>query len=373
MNASRDDALRDILEDAQRRLAGIRLEVPGLGDGKPAAPSPSQWAAAELALPGEVPPAAPPAASAPSVRPPEPEPVPAAEPPARAPSPAATPERGEVQPLAEAPVAEAPVERVASAPVEPDPAPEPAPRPARPEPPPTPRAAPAWLSPWRTRPVTAAAALGLAAAAAALVILRGATPPRAPAVRAEDGRWYSAGEREVVVRARGAEPARLPLRSTWRSLALTPGWVWGMDGQSSTVERVSEDGSNARSFQLDHVPAALFGRHPHLWTIDPSRRQARQYLVAESMLGTFLQPLDARRLPLPVTEADLFVEEDGRLLVLERGSAALSVVDGAGRACASPVSSGARLVSDRGRPALIVETGGSRALRGLPKLCVPAP
>ncbi len=264
--ADPDAELERILTAALSQLNGIRLELPSLEDGRPAPLSPQVWAAESLspARPKEE------LQRVRSVELPPPPPL-------------------------QAPAAE--------------PSPQPAPQVARPQHPGM-IAAVLLLATgfglwWSLRATQTQTVLPLAS--------YDAIAARGPA------EWLVSRQRELLLYDASSQPRVLArLLKPLTALFWTDGTLYGIDGGNTLFLWESME-APAQVFSLDHVPTAIYARPPHVWTLD-DRGSLRQFLLARSMTGVFLQPLDR----VEVRHwGDFSLADDGTLLLLERSSGQL--------------------------------------------------
>ena len=201
-----------------------------------------------------------------------------------------------------------------------------------------PAAIPAVLPPPRRTPAPAAKErrprrLGLFVAAALLAAgsgiwwSRNATRPQtvlplaffdALAARGE-GEWLVAKQQELLLYSAEPKPRVLNrLSQPLTSMVWAEGTLYGTDGKKTLFcwDRVD---APPKTFSLDHSPVALYARPPNLWTLDESGT-LRQFYLAISMTGIFLQPLDRAEVRL---SGDFSLAEDGGLILLERSSGQL--------------------------------------------------
>ncbi len=265
-----------IPEEVRLLIGAVRLEVPELEDGSPSPPSPAVWASALFAA--TPPPAAPPAL----------EPLP----PLRV-------EPDEVE-----------IEEVASIDLGPVSVPEPE-EASEPEP----------LSA-RAR---AALAAGLVAAGALCWLgwtLRAFTVPipasslAAAAGRADGGIAAAQGAGVKFYDRGGRETGSLTLEKAPSSIAWDSGFLYVVDGSGKRVQRWGDAAAAPDAYALDHAPRTIFVRAPYLWTVDADGAYLRQYLMTESMNGSFFQQLDSLKLP-DIKTRDLFITKGGRVITIE--------------------------------------------------------
>jgi hypothetical protein len=137
------------------------------------------------------------------------------------------------------------------------------------------------------------------------------------AIAAHDGdQWLLARQRDLLLYDAGAKSrvvADLPRPLT--SMVWSGGMLYGTDGKN-TLFRWERLDAPPETFTLDHSPVAIFARLPHVWTLDV-KGNLRQFLLARSMTGVFLQPLDLDEILL---SGDFNIAEDGVLVVLERST-----------------------------------------------------
>ena len=357
--ADPSDELERILAETHARLNEIRLEVPLMEKGGPEPPSPQSWAAQSLSpafpRPTKAPRPAPmsppptpafPPAMAPADEPPPPVYFPPTKPklrPAQAP-PGATP-ASEAKPPAERPYFR---DELALPSVELPPPPSPSLAPVAA---PSESASPASAA---TRPVPLETLLtpeyslsnepdapalraplsssvrGMLGAAALLTVAVGVwwsfpstrvetTLPAVSfdAISAHEGdQWLVSRQRDLLLYDAGAKSrvvADLPRPLT--SMVWSGGMLYGTDGKN-TLFRWERLDAPPEIFTLDHAPVAIFARLPHVWTLDV-KGNLRQFLLARSMTGMFLQPLDLDEILLP---GDFNIADDGTLVVLERST-----------------------------------------------------
>lgn len=286
--ADPDDEFERILSGARAQLDGIRLELPTLEDGSPPPPSPQSWAAASLA-PGE---GLPPVAREPSVNGEEAERLLAGE--ARLPVSDRTEEpqivrNVEVRPSQTAPSAAAQqrhpghLARLVAAAL-------------------LATGSGLW---WSLRPTQTQTVLPLASF---------------DAIAARDaGEWLVARGQDLILYDASLKSRTLArLDTPLTAMIWAEGALYGTDGKN-TLFRWERLDAPPKMFSLDHAPLAIYVRPPHIWSLD-ERGSLRQFLLARSMTGVFLQPLDRVEVRL---KGDFSLADDGTLLLLERSSGRL--------------------------------------------------
>ena len=275
--AGPDDEFERILASTLSQLGGIRLEIPTLEDGSPPPPSPQSWAAASLA------------------------------PVAREEAPRVLSVEAPTQPPTTTPAASPPSQAAAPTTV-----------------PRSPAATPAKQR-GPSRSMLVAAAL-LAAGSALWWSLRPARTqtvlPLASfdAIAARDaGEWLAARGQDLLLYDASLKSRALGrLSKSLTSMVWAEGALYGTDGKN-TLFRWEKLDAPPKAFSLDHAPLAIYARPPHVWTLD-DKGGLRQFLLARSMTGVFLQPLD--RVEVRLT-GDFSLADDGTLLLLERSSGRL--------------------------------------------------
>ena len=137
------------------------------------------------------------------------------------------------------------------------------------------------------------------------------------AITAHEGdQWLVSRQRDLLLYDAGAKSrvvADLPRPLT--SMVWSGGMLYGTDGKK-TLFRWERLDAPPELFTLDHSPVAIFARLPHVWTLDV-KGNLRQFLLARSMTGVFLQPLDLDEILL---SGDFNIADDGKLIVLERST-----------------------------------------------------
>ena len=181
------------------------------------------------------------------------------------------------------------------------------------------------------------------------------------AITAHEGdQWLLARQRDLLLYDAGAKSrvvADLPRPLT--SMVWSGGMLYGTDGKK-TLFRWERLDAPPEMFALDHSPVAIFARLPHVWTLDV-KGNLRQFLLARSMTGVFLQPLDLDEILL---SGDFSIADDGKLVVLERSTGNLISLARAKAAYAvttrgTSYGAGARLASS-GRGLWIARTDGEK-------------
>jgi hypothetical protein len=133
------------------------------------------------------------------------------------------------------------------------------------------------------------------------------------------GQWLVARELELLLYDSSAKPRMFArLSKPLISLCWTDATLYGID-RENTLLLWEKPGAPPKTFSLDHAPQAIFARTPHVWTLDETGN-LRQFILAVSMTGVFLQPLD--RVDIG-RSGDFTVAEDGSVLLLDRSTGEL--------------------------------------------------